>query len=59
MIRIQNLSLTTCNATLSPRFDPIMPKAGAIYVIIFYNRVKDAGEDADRVVRKSCALLGT
>jgi transaldolase len=32
-------------------------KAGATYASIFFNRVKDAGEDAERVVRESRALL--
>ncbi len=32
-------------------------KTGATYVSIFFNRVKDAGEDAERVVRESRTLL--
>ena len=32
-------------------------KAGATYASIFFNRVKDAGEDAERAVRESRALL--
>ena len=48
---------TNMTALMSTNQVMLAAKAGATYASIFYNRVKDAGEDADRVVRESRALL--
>ena len=47
------------NATVLMSTNQVMlaAKAGATYASIFFNRVKDAGEDAEQVVRESRALL--
>jgi transaldolase len=47
------------NATALISVNQVMlaAKAGATYASIFFNRVKDAGEDAELVVRQSRALL--
>jgi len=48
---------TNATALISVNQVMLAAKAGATYASIFFNRVKDAGEDAERVVRDSRALL--
>ncbi len=48
---------TNATALISVNQVMLAAKAGATYASIFFNRVKDAGEDAERVVRESRALL--
>jgi len=48
---------TNMTALISTNQVMLAAKAGATYASIFFNRVKDAGEDAERVVRESCAML--
>lgn len=48
---------TNATALMSTNQVMLASKAGATYVSIFFNRVKDAGEDAERVVRESRSLL--
>ena len=48
---------TNATALMSVNQVMLAAKAGATYASIFFNRVKDAGEDAERVVRESRALL--
>jgi len=48
---------TNMTALMSINQVLLAAKAGATYVSIFFNRVKDAGEDPERVVRDSRALL--
>lgn len=55
-LRQQNVK-TNMTALISTNQVLLAAKAGATYASIFFNRVKDAGEDAERVVRESRALL--
>jgi transaldolase len=48
---------TNATALISVNQVMLAAKAGATYASIFFNRVKDAGEDAERAVRESRALL--
>ena len=48
---------TNMTALISTNQVMLAAKAGATYASIFFNRVKDAGEDAERVVKESRALL--
>jgi transaldolase len=48
---------TNATALVSVNQVMLAAKAGATYASIFFNRVKDAGEDAERAVRESRALL--
>ena len=48
---------TNATALISVNQVMLAAKAGATYASIFFNRVKDAGEDAELVVRQSRALL--
>jgi len=48
---------TNATALVSVNQVMLAAKARATYASIFFNRVKDAGEDAERVVRESRALL--
>jgi transaldolase len=48
---------TDATALISVNQVMLAAKAGATYASIFFNRVKDAGEDTERVVRESRALL--
>jgi transaldolase len=48
---------TNATALISVNQVMLAAKTGATYASIFFNRVKDAGEDAERVVRESRALL--
>jgi transaldolase len=48
---------TNATALISVNQVMLAVKAGATYASIFFNRVKDAGEDAELVVRQSRALL--
>ena len=48
---------TNATALMSVNQVMLAAKAGATYASIFFNRVKDEGEDAERVVRESRALL--
>jgi len=48
---------TNMTAMVSTNQVMLAAKAGATFASIFFNRVKDAGEDAERVVRESRALL--
>jgi len=48
---------TNATALISVNQVMLAAKAGVTFASIFFNRVKDAGEDAERVVRESRALL--
>jgi transaldolase len=48
---------TNATALISVNQVMLAAKAGATFASIFFNRVKDAGEDAERAVRESRALL--
>ena len=48
---------TNATALISVNQVMLAAKAGATYASIFFNRAKDAGEDAELVVRQSRALL--
>ena len=48
---------TNATALISVNQVMLAAKAGATYASIFFNRVKDAGEDAERAVRESRSLL--
>ena len=48
---------TNATALISVNQVMLAAKAGATYASIFFNRVMDAGEDAERAVRESRALL--
>jgi len=48
---------TNATALISVNQVMLAAKVGATYASIFFNRVKDAGEDAELVVRQSRALL--
>jgi transaldolase len=48
---------TNATALVSVNQVMLAAKAGATYASIFFNRVKDAGEDAERAVSQSRALL--
>ena len=48
---------TNATALMSTNQVMLAAKAGATYASIFFNRVKDAGEDPERVVRESRTLL--
>jgi transaldolase len=48
---------TNATAIVSVNQVVLAAKAGATYASIFFNRVRDAGEDAERVVRESRSLL--
>jgi transaldolase len=48
---------TNATALISVNQVMLAAKAGATYASIFFNRVKDAGDDAERVVRESRALV--
>jgi transaldolase len=48
---------TNATALISVNQVMLATKAGATYASIFFNRVKDAGEDAELVVRQSRTLL--
>ena len=48
---------TNMTALISINQVLLAAKAGATYVSIFFNRVKDSGGDAERVVRESRTLL--
>jgi len=48
---------TNATALMSVNQVLLAAKAGATYASIFFNRIKDAGEDPERVVRDSRALL--
>jgi len=48
---------TNATALMSTNQVMLAAKAGATYASIFFNRVRDAGEDPERVVRESRTLL--
>ena len=48
---------TNMTALISTNQVMLAAKAGATYASIFFNRIKDAGEDAEEVVRESRSLL--
>ena len=55
-LRNRNVN-TNATAMISTNQVMLAAKAGATYASVFFNRVKDAGEDPERVIRDSRALL--
>jgi len=56
--RLRKLNVkTNMTALMSTTQVLLAAKVGATYASIFFNRIKDAGEDAEEVVRESRSLL--